>query len=235
MSVEGLVLSRTSVALQLWETNDTVISGNNITASKEDGIDLASSFNDSISGNNITANRFRGIYLDSSSSNTILGNNITNNAIGIWLVSSSNNLICHNNFVNSTDGDHVIDFASSSANTWDDGYLSGGNYWSDYNGTDVHRGAYQNETGSDGVGDTPYTIDPNNEDHYPLMTPWHQIPGDINFDGKVSLQDLIILTKAYGSKPGDANWNPVADILGHGKVDLADIVTLANHYGQHYP
>jgi hypothetical protein len=54
-------------------------------------------------------------------------------------------------------------------NTWDDGYPSGGNYWSDYNGIDVKSGSYQNETGSDGVGDTPYIIDANNTDHYPLM------------------------------------------------------------------
>jgi outer membrane protein assembly factor BamB len=61
------------------------------------------------------------------------------------------------------------------------------------------------------------------------------IPGDLNGDGKVNLADLVIFAKAYGSKLGDANWNPNADILGHGKVDLADLVTLANHYGQHYP
>jgi len=61
------------------------------------------------------------------------------------------------------------------------------------------------------------------------------IPGDINGDGKVDLADLVILAKAYGSKPGDPNWNPAADILGHGNVDLADLAALANHYGQHYP
>ncbi|HVP17224.1 MAG TPA: cohesin domain-containing protein [candidate division Zixibacteria bacterium] len=59
------------------------------------------------------------------------------------------------------------------------------------------------------------------------------IPGDLNGDGKVDLKDLVIFARAYGSKPGDSNWNPVADILGHGKVDLADLVTLAQHYGQH--
>jgi len=46
---------------------------------------------------------------------------------------------------------------------WDDGYPSGGNYWSDYNGTDANH---------DGIGDTPYVIDANNADNYPLMTPY---------------------------------------------------------------
>jgi hypothetical protein len=59
------------------------------------------------------------------------------------------------------------------------------------------------------------------------------ILGDLNNDGSVGLDDLQILAVAYGSKPGDPNWNPVADILGQGRVDLADLVTLANHYGQH--
>jgi hypothetical protein len=57
---------------------------------------------------------------------------------------------------------------------WDDGYPSGGNYWSDYSGTDSYRGSHQNETGSDGIGDTPYAIDENNQDKYPFTKsyPW---------------------------------------------------------------
>jgi hypothetical protein len=46
----------------------------------------------------------------------------------------------------------------SSTNLWDNGVE--GNYWSDYNGTDSNQ---------DGIGDTPYIIDANNVDHYPLM------------------------------------------------------------------
>jgi hypothetical protein len=32
--------------------------------------------------------------------------------------------------------------------------------------------ARANQTGSDGIGDTPYLIDGNNRDNYPLMNPW---------------------------------------------------------------
>lgn len=53
-----------------------------------------------------------------------------------------------------------------------DCYPSGGNHWTDYSGTDSYRGPYQNETGSDGIGDTPYVIDENNIDTYPLMAPF---------------------------------------------------------------
>jgi hypothetical protein len=63
----------------------------------------------------------------------------------------------------------------ASNTSWDDGYPSGGNYWSDYNGTDFYHGPYQNVTGSDGIGDTPYVVNViygNDTDHYPLMKPY---------------------------------------------------------------
>ena len=59
--------------------------------------------------------------------------------------------------------------------------------------------------------------------------------GDINGDGKVSLSDLVLLAKAYNSKPGDANWNPNADINGDGVVNLSDLVLMGKHYNQSIP
>jgi peroxiredoxin len=61
------------------------------------------------------------------------------------------------------------------------------------------------------------------------------IPGDVTGDFAVGLLDLVILARAYGSKPSAPNWNPNADIDGNGAVGLADLVILAHHYGQHYP
>ena len=56
--------------------------------------------------------------------------------------------------------------------------------------------------------------------------------GDVNGDFKVSLGDLVILAKAYGSKPGNPNWNSTADIDGNGVVGLSDLVILASNYGE---
>jgi hypothetical protein len=56
------------------------------------------------------------------------------------------------------------------------------------------------------------------------------IPGDINGDGSVNLQDLVFLAKAYGSSFGTARWNANADINGNLKVDLPDLVILAKNY-----
>jgi len=54
-------------------------------------------------------------------------------------------------------------------NFWDDGYPSGGNYWSEHVVVDDYSGINQDESGSDGIGDMAYTIDINNNDTYPLM------------------------------------------------------------------
>jgi hypothetical protein len=61
------------------------------------------------------------------------------------------------------------------------------------------------------------------------------IPGDINGDGKVGLDDLVSLANALGSKVNQPNWNPNADINGDGTVDQSDLLILTQHYGKHYP
>jgi hypothetical protein len=94
-------------------------------------------------------------------------NSITNNEGGVVLENVSDNRIFHNNFI--SEFWQVIVLGTSFNNSWDDGYPSGGNYWSDYNGTDLYRGLDQNIAGSDGIGDTSYLIGSNNTDRYPLM------------------------------------------------------------------
>jgi len=135
------------------------------------GISLDSSSDNSISGNNIT-NNGRGISLSYSPRNNITENNIANNEYGTVLVGYSpdyTNCIYHNNFINNTNQAQVT---VGYENVWDDGYPSGGNYWSNYTGLDLFSGPYQNVTGGDGIGDTPYIVDENNTDRYPLMYPY---------------------------------------------------------------
>ena len=168
ITVEGLNLSITDIGIELWNTNDTQISGNNI-ANNDGGIHLSYSYNNTIYGNNITASKVAGIYLYYSCNNSISGNNIADNDVaGIWLRYSSDNIIYHNNFHNRY---HV--HSEESVNVWDNGYPSGGNYWSDYTEVDLYSSPYQNVTGSDGIGDNAYTIDENNTDRYPLMGPFN--------------------------------------------------------------
>jgi len=110
---------------------------------------------------NDVANNSVGIYLYTAYNTTITANTLTDNEWGIILFASSNNTLFHNNFVRNNK--QVFNWGESGAwpNVWDDGYVSGGNFWSDYTGTD---------TNYDGFGDASYNVGPyiiGNIDHYP--------------------------------------------------------------------
>ena len=135
----------------------------------EIGIGIGYSSMNVIKENNITENTIHGIAIAHfSPNNTFVGNTISKNLNGIKIHYSNGSIIYHNNFINNTI--NAPEDVYPNVNTWDDGYPLGGNYWSDYNGTDLFNGHYQNETGSDGIGDTSYIIDENNQDKYPLMS-----------------------------------------------------------------
>jgi len=156
------------VGIILQNSSGNRISGNNIITTSNCSIFLyIDSDDNSITGNNMT-NSIQSVILVSSDNNNFSGNTIANNWDGVTLSSSSGNKFCHNHLINSS-GKHVRIMTSGIPNSWDDGYPSGGNYWSDYSGTDSYSGPYQNETGSDGIGDTSYEIDANNTDRYPFI------------------------------------------------------------------
>jgi parallel beta-helix repeat protein len=135
----------------------------------------------------------RGFTPEKSEGNVFEANTAKGNTeAGFWIGGIDNsftNTFFHNNLI-----DNAIQVAVqtdmrgwNNANTWDDGYPSGGNYWSDYEGVDAD---------GDGIGDTPYDIRPvsyeidemiptadpvlivgepdgNNVDRYPLMAPFN--------------------------------------------------------------
>ena len=124
------------------------------------GLLLAYTTNSSIIQNNIT-NNIHGIYLSGSSNNTITGNNIIeNSANGIYLYYSPNNIFFYNNLIINTNQVYTV---GAPINVWDNDFE--GNYWSDY------ENRYPNATQLDnsGIWDTPYIIDWNNRDNYPLI------------------------------------------------------------------
>ncbi len=108
-----------------------------------------------LKGNNISNNDYYGISLTSSNNGEITNNELFMNYYGIFLLGpSSYNLIHHNTIKNHTYYAH----GWSHDNQWDDG--SEGNYWGDYDGVDLD---------ANGIGDTPYPIQPQGEDRYPLV------------------------------------------------------------------
>lgn len=106
--------------------------------------------------------------------NTITGCDIYSNTYGILVYDPAghpyggNNMIYHNNVIDNT---YQAKDGNSYPNTWDDGYPSGGNYWSDYVGVDLYSGPNQDEPGKDGIGDEPYNVVglAGSQDRYPFM------------------------------------------------------------------
>jgi parallel beta-helix repeat protein len=160
-------------------SNNNII--NNDASNNIVGFYLRSSSNrNTIINNNVTLNNNDGIILDSSSDNNITGNNVLlNNWTGILLTSSTNNMIYNNNIVANTNQAYDD---SNNGNQWDNGYPSGGNYWSDFDepsegAYDDYNGSDQNILGSDGIvdlgvpagGKNPYIIDADSQDNYPLI------------------------------------------------------------------
>jgi parallel beta-helix repeat protein len=199
------------------------------------------------SGNQIYENRIMGAYstmdssgirLSLSNNNVVYGNLIMSNSYGVYLDLSEDNKFYHNNFKENIIAPAYVKSYGYN-DLWDDGYPSGGNYWSNYAGVDLFWGSYQNLAGSDGTGDTPYIIDGNNKDHYPLMSPYEYwsspIQGDVNKDMKVDIQDLVQLATGYGSAPGDFNWNPNCDFSLDNIVSVSDLYQLGRNYGKTYP
>ncbi len=161
--------SNSNFGIQLYyHSSHNNISNNIINSNKWYGIWLHLSSDSNNIFNNIISNNKYGIDLRSSSYNNIFNNNFLNNYYGFYFRRAYNNWVYHNNFI-----DNVCQAYDPNVNQWNDGYPSGGNYWSDYTGVDEKSGPNQDQPGSDGVGDTLYNISGGtNIDQYPLMYPW---------------------------------------------------------------
>jgi len=143
------------------ENQGNIIIYNSIHSNEWNGIQIQFSNFNHILENNISLNLNDGILigdLADADGNVITGNYISyNSKEGIRFGSEcTDNMIYHNNFI----GNNAFDKGS---NIWDNGYPSGGNYWSFYSGEDIN---------DDGIIDTPYNIPGgDNQDRYPFVEP----------------------------------------------------------------
>jgi hypothetical protein len=209
VKITGFTIQHCNVggnAISLTNHVNMTFSDNIITGCSE-GVRILYSSGDNVSYNDIQNCYYNtGLGFNWAYNNTVYGNIIENCNYGIggnfWNNTFSENIIRKNGcgisddfydcvfFHNSIiDNGHQVLNSNPNPNIWDNGYPSGGNYWSDYSGTDFFSGPYQNETGSDGIGDATYTIDANNLDNYPLMNPWS--PPDIAVANLTSAKTVI--------------------------------------------
>src|SRR2546429_4932641 len=91
---------------------------------------------------------------------------------GLRLIASSGVVVTHNSFALNS-----VQVSGRDRETWDAGYPSGGNYWSDYGGGDDCSGTLQDVCpDADGIGDTPYTVSIAGVDRYPTTRPFNALP-----------------------------------------------------------
>ena len=183
--------------------------------------------NSSIATNNTITDDWSGIWFGESTNNTVVANNIQHNRMGILVYRSSRNSVYHNNFADNYEQVHVT--VPGDANSWDNDYPSGGNYWGSYNPSDENK---------DKIGDAPYKIDENNTDRYPLIYPFERYESgytpkpDLNKDGFVNIIDVSTVSRAFGCRPGDPHWNQMADVDMNEIINIIDVSKVAKHFGE---
>ena len=141
--------------------------------------------NDNFTRNTFDAGGFA-FWITDSSGILITENNVTSNNPMVFQTDYGGFQVYHNNFYNLARNTIVLQTNPNATDAdfspWDNGYPSGGNYWSDY------TNLYPNATaiGDSGIGDIPYNVtsglfNPNRplnpillvQDRYPLLSPFN--------------------------------------------------------------
>lgn len=258
------IISNSVHGLQVLIGNNLTIFGNEAIDNDANGINCIQIDNSTISYNIATGNDI-GICIQSNNFNILISNNVIidnnhpivglqltgcksctvrNNIIGngamweIYLVDVSFNDSIYHNDVYGTAADDI------GASMWDDGYPSGGNYWSGYDGEDNYKGPNQDIPGSDGIGDTPYYFD-GNKDRYPLMELWienlapiakftYSVDGNLVIFDASSSYDLDGTIVSYEWDFGDGTTG-MGKIVSHGynKSGTYDVtLKVTDDYGE---
>jgi len=56
--------------------------------------------------------------------------------------------------------------------------------------------------------------------------------GDLNEDEIINILDVSIVAYSFGSRPGDPEWNPKADMDHNGLINIIDVSVVAMEYGK---
>ena len=181
--------------------------GENSFFDTDTAVALTSCIQGEITSNTISKNNV-GVSLNNCSSILVTYNTVaTNIAFGIRSYGTHGCMIYHNDFLGWWT---TLAQDTDSDNQWDGGYPSGGNYWSDYTGVDEYSGPNQDQAGPDGIGDTPYIIDADSTDYYPLMEPLFNTPPVANFTVSPSSGYLNTVFSVDASSSSDVEHDVTA-------------------------
>ncbi len=68
-----------------------------------------------------------------------------------------------------------------------------------------------------------------------VLNKYTLIVADITRDGTVDIFDLVKVGIAFGSSPGDTNWDPEADLKNDGVINIFDLVIVGTNFGRSVP
>jgi nitrous oxidase accessory protein NosD len=180
LTIMNLIIRNFSIGTYIWTKNNTFV-GNSVSEC------------------------IVGVLL-SGSENSVLRNYLEKNEVGLFFGTNEpgtvplNLTVCRNSFVGNIRqlGGCLCQEvnATEPIHTWDDG--KEGNFWSDYNGTDANH---------DGIGDTPYVFDVQNEDRYPLMESSAAPPLTVASVIPVSVEILVLAAVATAAVVSFVVWN----------------------------
>ncbi len=162
------LVSDNTVGIYLYESSGNNLFNNTASRNEWTGIFISSAHTNTLHNNTVSSNFENGITLNTVFNSSISMNTLEDNNNGVYLHMSEANIFYHNNFVGNLQQVDSYDNSSSYCR-WDNGYPSGGNYWSDHTGDDRYSGPGQDEPGGDGIIDISYEGDV--FDEYPLIDP----------------------------------------------------------------
>src|SRR5437870_13079347 len=205
--VETSTLAYSNQAIFVWGSGNIIFTGNGLSNEQVPGVTASAC-----------------VQISGSMDVVVSGNTFAQCPTGGLWVDSSNMLVYHNNFLQGG-----VDGNLRSQDLWDNGYPSGGNYWSSYTGVDNCSGSQQNVcTGPDGIGDTPYTFTTwqsvVGQDRYPLMKP---------FSAQINDQPPTVTIS--GVSPNPANTGQLVTVSFTGSDIDGSISSIGVNWGDGTP
>lgn len=203
ITIRNLEFSKNGVSILFWKSKNFKIEKNKISNNSLFGIFLGFTESGTISENDFSDNGYEGegvvgdtffvssaLCLKETKNVSIFKNNFSNERF--YLENASFTKIYHNNFFNFRHFlvglNHVL---GGNSNQFDNGPISGGNFWSDYKGKDEN---------GDGIGESPYSFR-GGQDRYPFVKENGWIK-----ETKILISEVYYNVSSNKGKEGDNEW-----------------------------